>query len=262
MERCIYVNSPVFSVFPDFHLFCITARNLIPGEKLDEEKKTEIEDSLKKANSEARRWITSDVISENEPVAVWREAYKKFKTKKGARSSIEALLKRVSQDKPVSSITPLVDVYNAISLTFAVPVGGEDLDKIQGSMGLCLTKGGDAFLPIGSEDNEPTLEGEICYLDDAGAVCRCMNWRDGQRTELSDGTKDAIFLIECTQKDLEGRSREAMEELGKRIENYFGAEISGFVLDSAHPSHTLEAGSEGGEERIKPEFKGRCPLRF
>ncbi|MBO6049692.1 MAG: hypothetical protein J6O91_00060 [Aeriscardovia sp.] len=261
MERRIYVGEPVFSIFPDFHLFCLTAHGL-ECKNLGEEKEKEIEEELRKANSKARRWITSDVISENESVAVWREAYKKFKTKKGARSSIEALLKRVSQDKPVSSITPLVDVYNAISLTFAVPVGGEDLDKIQGSMGLCLTKGGDAFLPIGSEDNEPTLEGEICYLDDAGAVCRCMNWRDGQRTELSDGTKDAIFLIECTQKDLEGRSREAMEELGKRIENYFGAGISGFVLDSAHPSHTLEAGSEGGEERIKPEFKGRCPLRF
>ena len=262
MERRIYIDAPVFSTFPDFHLFCVIAQNLPSAEALDEKKKEEIKSDLEKANLKARQWITSDIISENEPVMVWRDAYKKFKTKKGARSSIEALLKRVSQDKPVSSITPLVDVYNAISLTFAVPVGGEDLDKIQGSMGLCLTKGGDSFLPIGSEDNEPTLEGEICYLDDAGAVCRCMNWRDGQRTELSDGTKDAIFLIECTQKELEGRSREAMEELGKRIENYFGAGISGFVLDSAHPSHTLEAGSEGGEERIKPEFKGRCPVRF
>lgn len=262
MERRIYVDDPVFSIFPDFRLFCITARNLAPGESLNKKEKAEIEGGLKKANVEARQWITSDIISENGPVAVWREAYKKFKTKKGARSSIESLLKRVAQEKPVSPITPLVDVYNAVSLAFAVPVGGEDLDKIQGDMGLCLTHGGDAFLPIGSEENEPTLEGEICYLDDAGAVCRCMNWRDGQRTELSEKTKNAIFLIECTQRDLETRSREAMEELGKRIGRYFGAEIFGFVLDSDHPSQALESNTEAGEGKIKPEFKGRCPLRF
>ena len=262
MGRRIYVDSPVFSVFPDFHLFCITAQNLIPCEKLSENAKTEIEESLKKANADARQWITSDIISENEPVAVWRKAYKKFKTKKGARSSIEALLKRVAQEKPVSPITPLVDVYNAVSLTFAVPVGGEDLEKIQGSMGLRLTQGGDAFLPIGSGEDEPTLEGEICYLDDAGAVCRCMNWRDGQRTELSEKTKDAIFLIECTQRDLENRSREAMEELGRRIKDYFGAEVSGFVLDSFHPSQAIGRDLENEEEKAKLEFKGRCPLRF
>lgn len=262
MERRIYVDAPVFSTFPDFHLFCVIARNLPPAEALDEEKKEEIEKDLEKANLKARQWITSDIISENEPVMVWRDAYKKFKTKKGARSSIEALLKRVAQDKPVSSITPLVDIYNAVSLTFAVPVGGEDLDKIQGSMGLCLTKGGDAFLPIGSEENEPTLEGEICYLDDAGAVCRCMNWRDGQRTELTDGTKDAIFLIECTQKDLEGRSREAMEDLERRIEKYFGAKVYDFVLDASQPAVSIEPSLEEGDEKFKPQFQSRCPLKF
>ena len=113
MERRIYVDSPVFSTFPDFHLFCVIARNLPSAGALDEKKKEEIEKDLKKANLKARQWITSDIISENEPVMVWRDAYKKFKTKKGARSSIEALLKRVAQDKPVSSITPLVDIYNA-----------------------------------------------------------------------------------------------------------------------------------------------------
>lgn len=262
MNRRIYVDAPIFSIFPDFYLFCVVARNLPSSEVLSTETKKKLKEDLEKANSHARRWITSDIISENEPVMAWREAYKKFKTKKGARSSIEALLKRVAQDKPVSSITPLVDAYNAISLAFAVPVGGEDLDKIQGSMGLCLTKGGDAFLPIGFEENEPTLEGEICYLDDAGAVCRCMNWRDGQRTELTDSTKNAIFLIECTRKDLEERSREAMEELGRRLETYFGAKVSACVMDVSHPSLSIarEAGAE--EAKAGPDFQSRCPLKF
>ena len=42
----------------------------------------------------------------------WRQAFTKFKTKKGARSSIEALLKRVSQGRECNLINPLVDLYN------------------------------------------------------------------------------------------------------------------------------------------------------
>ncbi|MBR4399653.1 MAG: hypothetical protein IKT06_01820, partial [Aeriscardovia sp.] len=100
--------------------------------------------------------------------------------------------------------------------------------------------GGDAFLPIGSEENEPTLEGEICYLDDAGAVCRCMNWRDGQRTELSENTRDMVFLIECVQKDLEEkRSCDAAEALKRRLKDYFDLDASGFMSDSCRPSHAL-----------------------
>jgi len=44
--------------------------------------------------------------------------------KKGARSSTEALLKRVSQGREFNPINPLVDVYNSVSLSYAVPCGG------------------------------------------------------------------------------------------------------------------------------------------
>ena len=50
---------------------------------------------------------TSNTISQNEAVRVWREAYQRFKTKKGARCSIENLLKRVLKGNPVGSITPV-----------------------------------------------------------------------------------------------------------------------------------------------------------
>lgn len=112
--------------------------------------------------------LESNTISQNEVVAVWREAYQKFKTKKGARCSIENLLKRVLKGNPVGSITPSVDIYNTVSLTHALPVGGEDIDAMDGDIRLGITEGGDAFRPLGEEEDAPTLEGELCYRDDAG----------------------------------------------------------------------------------------------
>ena len=61
------------------------------------------------------------MFSDNLVIHQWRQAYSKFRTKKGARSSIEALLKRVSQGHQFRLITPLVDIYNSISIEYAVP---------------------------------------------------------------------------------------------------------------------------------------------
>lgn len=47
-------------------------------------------------------------------------------------SSIEALLKRVSQERECNPINLLVDIYNSVSLSYAVPCGEEDLAKIVG----------------------------------------------------------------------------------------------------------------------------------
>ena len=59
----------------------------------------------------------------------WRQAFTQFKTKKGARSSLEALLKRVSQGREFNLINPLVDIFNSVSLSYAVPCGGRRFSK-------------------------------------------------------------------------------------------------------------------------------------
>lgn len=47
------------------------------GESTDE-----IKSVLEEANNEAKKYLTKEVLSENPIIAVWREAYRKFKTKK------------------------------------------------------------------------------------------------------------------------------------------------------------------------------------
>ena len=66
--------------------------------------------------------------------------------------------------KPVGHITPAVDIYNTVSLSYALPVGGEDLHAIEGDLRLKVTDGGDAFLPLGEEADDPTLPGELATL--------------------------------------------------------------------------------------------------
>ncbi|WP_426069879.1 phenylalanine--tRNA ligase beta subunit-related protein, partial [Escherichia coli] len=83
---------------------------------------------LNEAAKEARNYLAEETFSQNEVIAQWRQAFTTFKTKKGARSSIEALLKRANQEREFFPINPLVDIYNSISLSFGVPCGGEDIE--------------------------------------------------------------------------------------------------------------------------------------
>ena len=70
--------------------------------------------------------------------------------------------------------------------------------------------------------------------DEEGAVCRCLNWREAQRTMLTEETKDAILVIEAINKEQAGRAQAAMTELQTLIEDYFGVkgEITHLTLDN------------------------------
>lgn len=134
----------------------MVVRAMKTADEVSIEDKAAIASILNEANAMANHHLTSNVISENEVMAVWRRAYQLFKTKKGARCSIENLLKRVLKGNPVGSIAPSVDIYNAISLKYALPVGGENIDAFVGDFYLGIDEeGGKPFLPIGEEENAP-----------------------------------------------------------------------------------------------------------
>ena len=175
MGKRFVVEDSFWQVFPDVEIGVLCVDGVRPTDQIGEEEAKAAAKFLDRANASAEEWLTSSTISQNEVVAVWRDAYRKFKTKKGARCSVENLLKRVLKDNPVGHIVPSVDVSNAISLKYALPIGAENIDAIEGTFRLAMTDGGDYFLPIGEDQSDPTLPGEIAYLDEAGEVCRCWN---------------------------------------------------------------------------------------
>ena len=214
-----------WELFPQAAVGVVVVEGMKPTAQIPQEDVDAIAALLDRANIDAERHLTSDTISENAPVKAWREAYRLFKTKKGARCSIENLLKRVLKGKPVGHITPAVDIYNTVSLTYALPVGGEDLHSIEGNLRLAVTDGGDAFLPLGEETDDPTLPGELAYIDDAGAVCRCWNWRDGERTALTDDSKKAFLIIESVDPARADDLAAATDQLAAMVQQYLGADI-------------------------------------
>ncbi|ACU94365.1 uncharacterized conserved protein [Cryptobacterium curtum DSM 15641] len=235
MQKFIAEQS-FWDLFPDASIGILVVRNMKTADEITAADREVIVNLLRTSNAQADQYLESNTISENSVVAIWRDAYRRFKTKKGVRCSLESLLKRVLKGNPVGSITPSVDLYNALSLKYAFPVGGEDVDSFVGNVRLGITEGGDAFQPIGEDADDPTLAGELCYRDDAGAICRCFNWRDGVRTALQDDSRNAILITENLDPARRNELDTMVDEFARLLQTYFGAEIvAREIIDRDNP---------------------------
>ena len=225
------LEQPFLDIFPEAKIGILVCKG-INNQITDENKYA---DYLQNAQQEAMKYIENTEFTENPIIRTWRDAFYKFKTKKGARCSIEAMLKRVSKGNSIGTINPLVDIYNGISLKYGVPVGGEDIDKFDGDNRLTLADGSEEFITYGSDKSEPPYEGEVVYKDNAGAICRCFNWRESVRTMLTEETVNAFMCIETVAGERDDVLDAALEELKALIETELGGEVTKHVLSKDNP---------------------------
>ncbi len=151
-----------------------------------------------------------------------REAFRAFGAKR-YRCSAEALIARVDE---LPGINRLVDLYNAVSVEWAVPVGGEDLGRVSGPVRLRYASASDVF-----DGGDPPKAGEVVWADSAGVTCRRWNWRQGVRTRLTLETTDAYFLFDALPVFSDASLRGAMEDLAARLLDACpGVALSSFVV--------------------------------
>lgn len=161
----------------------------------------------------------------------WRKAYREFGSNpQEYRSSIEALVRQVIRGRDFWGINPLVDAYNLVSLKYLLPVGGEDLVMVSGDIRLAFSKGDEAFIRLGGSANEPPEPGEVVYKDDLGAICRRWNWREADRTKLTETTTDAVIVIEAIDPAASARLQAAAEDLSSLVQSVCGGRINTTIL--------------------------------
>jgi DNA/RNA-binding domain of Phe-tRNA-synthetase-like protein len=102
------------------------------------------------------------------------------------------------RDGAPPTLNAIVDLYNAVSLRFALPIGGEDASLYRGSPALARAPGGELFDTIqnGAPRTEPVEPSEVIWRDAQGATCRRWNWRQGVRTRIAEQSTDLWFVLE------------------------------------------------------------------
>ena len=185
--------------------------------------------------------------AEHPHVAAWRAAFSAFGAKPSKYlCSAEALAGRVLKGAALPRVNVLVDTYNAVSVRALTPIGGEDLDRLDGALRLTIARGDEPF----DGPDGPPRPGEVVWRDDAGVTCRRWNWRQGRRTQLTEATTRAFFIFDR----LPGLGEDELDAAASQLESQLrarwpGCSIRRVRLDRDHPVATSEA---SGRLRLGP----------
>jgi DNA/RNA-binding domain of Phe-tRNA-synthetase-like protein len=188
-----HVDAAVFALRSDYRALLVAVDGIVPGPS------DQGSDALLQAAEAAAREVLGGGPAEQLPhVAAWREAYRAFGAKpKRTRNSLEALLRRAASGLP--RVNRLTDLYNAVSVLYQIPVGGEDLTRYTGAPRLKRADGDEPFDT--TADGVAVIEhpdpGEVVWCDDAGVTCRRWNWRQARRTQLREDTTTALFILDA-----------------------------------------------------------------
>ncbi len=164
---------------------------------------------LRDTEARARQRLGGQPPSALPQIAAWRATMAAFGCKPSRYPcSAEALLKRVARGDELPAINRLVDLYNAISVAYALPLGGEDADQVRGDVVLGPATGDEVF-----DGGDPPSPGEIVWRDDLGVTCRAWNWRQGVRTRLTETSTRVYFLLKAMEPEGTRSLGDAADEL-------------------------------------------------
>jgi DNA/RNA-binding domain of Phe-tRNA-synthetase-like protein len=173
---------------------------LVPGLLLVEGVRAEIDAAPRVAPLVAQAQARLAETSEGElpEVQAWRRAFGQMGLKPTQyRSAAEALLRRIRKGEGLPALHPLVDICNAVSVAFALPVAALDLDQIEGFVEVGYAAGNEHYLAFNGEVEQPA-PGEVIFVDAGGhAHARRWTFRQSRRSTVGAQTRRALIVSEA-----------------------------------------------------------------
>ena len=229
------IDPAIFATFPGLHIGIVKAKGVDNRGDCPE-----ILEKIKKIQREIRDNFDMGTFSDHPKIQNWRDAYTLFGTKpKKHRSSVENIYRMTLEGRDLHAINRLVDIYNYASLCYMVPVGGDDLARAEGDILLRFAKGDEPFLPLGSDELQTARKGEVIYSDEREILCRRWNWRESEKTKMTEETQDVLLVSEGLPPVTAEEIEQIITDLSRIIQKYCSGETAVDVLDVANSESEL-----------------------
>ena len=144
------------------------------------------------------RLATVTAESELPEIQAWRRAFAALGLKPTQyRCASESLLRRFRKEGSLPRLHPLVDLCNAVSMAYAIPVAVLDLNAISGPLEVRYATGDEEYLTFAGDTEHPA-PGEVIFADQAGqAHARRWTNRQSGRSAVRDTTSTALIVAEA-----------------------------------------------------------------
>ena len=178
----------------------------------------------------------------NEPeLQPYREAFRSIGINPNRyMCAIEALMTRIAKGQGMPTINTIVDLGNAVSLKYHMPIGAHDLDTmIDDAFGVRVSVEGDTFLPFGAEEREPVEAGEVVYATGSHIRTRRWTWRQGDEGMITENTSHMLYIIDGFESNLDA-ILEARAELAELAEKHLGGKVKIGMIDKENMEFETE----------------------
>ncbi|MBT3984908.1 hypothetical protein HOD38_03210 [archaeon] len=224
------ISKEILDKFPELNIGIVIAKGI---DNTGENK--EILELLKAQQEEIRKNFEKPTLSQNEKISVWRKAYSSFGAKpKKYRCSVENLYRMTLDDIDLTHINKIVDIYNYLSIKHMIPVGGDNLDKVDGNITLKFAKGDEKFTQLNTDETKSPKEGEVVYVDNKEVLCRRWNWRECEKSKMTEDTTNVSLVVEGLAFT-EDEIMLIIEELEELTKKYCSGETKTYVLNKNNP---------------------------
>ena len=178
-------------------------------------------------------------------IRAWRAAFATMGLKPTQyRCASEALLRRFRKDGGLPTIHPLVDLCNATSIAYAIPIAVFDPDRIDGDLTVREAMGSERYESFGGDVETPS-PGEIIFADSAqNAHARRWTNRQSRLSAVSSSTRTAVIVAEALHEGAIDDIERLTAGLCADLHAAFSADPARAVL--SHPSSTFEFASKRG----------------
>jgi len=183
-------SSEIWRDFPELAAGVVFAEGITPDVTAG--------DRVAKFTAIASSRLAREPESELQEIRAWRRTFARMGLKPTQyRCASEALLRRFRKEGTLPELHPLVDLCNAVSLAFAVPVAVFDVSKISGRLEVRYAAGDEEYLTFGGETEHPSPH-EVIFADEARQV-HARRWTNRQSglSAVQASTATALIVTEA-----------------------------------------------------------------
>lgn len=232
----VSLSNSVVGAFPNINIGIISVEKMDSGACFDKIEKLLVAEIEK---------IKSD--DKNVEFGLYHSVYKQLGLNlKKYMSSAETLYTRVKTGKDLSSINPVADLCNYISLKYNIPVGACDSDKLSGDLKLEYVDGPD--------------HREMAYVDDRSKCTVNWNWRQSEECRVDNGSENIVIVVDGFEENRD-KIDGALSEIQQIIEECCRLNPIVGIINKDAPSMKVSDLTEEEQEienALKIILKGVC----
>jgi DNA/RNA-binding domain of Phe-tRNA-synthetase-like protein len=190
----------------------------------------------------ARARLDGRTESDLPEVRAWRRAFAAMGLRPTQyRCASEALLRRLRRDGTLPRLRPLVDLCNAVSTAYAVPVAALDLDRINGELQVRPATGTERYLSFAGEEEHPE-PGEVVFVD-AAQQAHARRWtnRQSAASAVRADTRTVLVVAEALHDTAARDVAALVGTLARQVAGTWPTEPVTAVLTAAEPRFTVPA---------------------